>query len=95
MCIHEPFCSNLMISINILLDFYGLQIKASLKCCTPLNVYNCFLIQSAFVGCYSVASTCATTWRHKSPTAFILLLLLNELRLFEQKKWQIEVSDQK
>ncbi|RNA23112.1 hypothetical protein BpHYR1_038269 [Brachionus plicatilis] len=27
-------------------------------------------------GCYSGASTCATTWRPKFPTAFILLLLL-------------------
>ncbi|RMZ94946.1 hypothetical protein BpHYR1_036030 [Brachionus plicatilis] len=28
------------------------------------------------IGCYSMASTCATTWRLKSLTVFILLLLL-------------------
>ena len=34
------------------------------------------LFKRLAVGCYSRASTCVTTWKLKSPTAFILLLLL-------------------
>ncbi|RNA33159.1 hypothetical protein BpHYR1_009749 [Brachionus plicatilis] len=34
------------------------------------------LFKKLAVDCYSGASTCATTWRLKSPTAFMLQLLL-------------------